>query len=56
VILKSSDSLVRVFCWRWQVGDLAIWDNRVKMHYMFVDYLPEYRWMNRITVAEDRRS
>ena len=41
--------------WRWQSGDLAMWDNRVTMHYAVADYLPEYRCMNRITVVHDRR-
>ena len=42
--------------WRWQVGDLAMWDNRVTMHYAVADYLPHYRCMNRVTVVEDRRA
>ncbi|MDH3666267.1 MAG: TauD/TfdA family dioxygenase [Paracoccaceae bacterium] len=42
--------------WRWRAGDLAMWDNRVTMHYAVADYLPEYRCMNRITVIRDRRA
>ena len=41
--------------WRWQKGDLAMWDNRVTMHYAVADYLPEYRCMNRITIVNDKR-
>lgn len=41
--------------WRWKPGDVAMWDNRVTMHYAVADYLPEYRCMNRITVVNDRR-
>ncbi|MAW53237.1 MAG: taurine dioxygenase [Geminicoccus sp.] len=41
--------------WRWQAGDLAMWDNRVTMHYAVADYLPAYRCMNRVTVVHDRR-
>lgn len=41
--------------WRWSNGDIAIWDNRVTMHYAVADYLPAYRRMNRITVVQDRR-
>lgn len=41
--------------WRWKPGDIAMWDNRVTMHYAVADYLPEYRCMNRITVTNDRR-
>jgi len=42
--------------WRWRAGDLAVWDNRVTMHYALADYLPHYRCMHRITVAEDWRA
>ena len=42
--------------WRWTTGDLAMWDNRVTMHYALADYLPEYRCMNRVTVVRDRRA
>jgi taurine dioxygenase len=41
--------------WRWRKNDIAMWDNRVTMHYAVADYLPEYRCMNRITVVRDRR-
>lgn len=42
--------------WRWRAGDIAMWDNRVTMHYAVADYLPAYRCMNRITVVRDRRA
>ena len=42
--------------WRWAAGDLAMWDNRVTMHYALADYLPQYRCMNRVTVVRDRRA
>ena len=42
--------------WKWSAGDLAMWDNRVTMHYALADYLPEYRCMNRVTVVRDRRA
>ena len=41
--------------WRWQEGDLAMWDNRVTMHYAVADYMPAYRCMNRVTVVDDKR-
>ncbi len=41
--------------WRWKKNDLAIWDNRVTMHYAVADYLPQFRQMNRITVVKDCR-
>ena len=42
--------------WRWSKGALAMWDNRVTMHYAVADYLPHHRAMNRITVVRDRRA
>ncbi|MGI9462400.1 MAG: TauD/TfdA family dioxygenase [Aestuariivirgaceae bacterium] len=42
--------------WRWQPGDIAMWDNRVTMHYAVADYLPQYRCMNRVTVVQDARA
>lgn len=41
--------------WRWREGDIAMWDNRVTMHYAVADYLPQYRCMHRITVVKDKR-
>ncbi len=41
--------------WRWQKDDIAMWDNRVSMHYAVADYLPQSRTMNRITVLQDRK-
>ncbi len=41
--------------WKWQAGDIAMWDNRITMHYAVADYLPAYRCMNRITVISDKR-
>lgn len=41
--------------WRWQAGDIAMWDNRITMHYAVADYYPAYRCMNRVTVVHDRR-
>ena len=42
--------------WKWQNGDLAMWDNRVTMHYAIADYLPQPRTMNRITIVNDKRA
>ncbi len=42
--------------WRWSSGDLAMWDNRVTMHYALADYLPQNRCMNRVTVIRDQRA
>jgi taurine dioxygenase len=39
--------------WRWQVNDVAFWDNRNTQHYAVADYLPERRTMHRATVNGD---
>ena len=43
----------RVVRWRWQAGDVAMWDNRATSHYAAADY-DGTRLMHRITVAGDR--
>jgi taurine dioxygenase len=40
--------------WRWNVDDVAFWDNRVTQHYAVADYLPQRRIMHRATVTGDR--
>ncbi len=39
---------------KWQVDDVAVWDNRATQHYATGDYYPELRRMHRITVGGDR--
>ena len=36
--------------WRWKLGDLAFWDNRLTQHYATADYLPARRVMHRATI------
>lgn len=37
--------------WRWQTGDIAIWDNRATQHRAITDYGSQLRVMKRATVA-----
>jgi taurine dioxygenase len=37
--------------WHWEVGDLAIWDNRATQHCAVVDYGRAHRRAERVTVA-----
>ena len=39
--------------WRWKLGDIAFWDNRLTMHYATADYLPARRVMHRATILGD---
>jgi taurine dioxygenase len=40
--------------WRWQPGDVAIWDNRCTQHYAVMDYPPCVRRMERAGIVGDR--
>ena len=39
--------------WRWQSGDVAIWDNRCTQHYAVMDYPPCHRKMERAGIQGD---
>ncbi len=39
--------------WNWELGDLAIWDNRATQHYAVADYDDQFRRLSRITLAGD---
>jgi len=37
--------------WRWEAGDVAIWDNRATQHYAVDDYGTQARIVRRVTLA-----
>jgi alpha-ketoglutarate-dependent taurine dioxygenase len=39
--------------WNWEVGDVAIWDNRATQHRAIDDYDDQHRVMHRVTVMGD---
>ena len=40
--------------WKWQVGDVAFWDNRSTQHYAIYDYEGQPRRVQRVTIVGDR--
>ena len=39
--------------WRWQTGDIAMWDNRSTQHYALYDYAGRPRRVQRVTLVGD---
>ena len=45
--------LENIVRWRWQTGDVAIWDNRATQHYAVNDYGDAHRVVRRVTLKGD---
>ncbi|MBX7452982.1 TauD/TfdA family dioxygenase [Mycolicibacterium sp. 3033] len=39
--------------WNWELGDVAVWDNRATQHYAVADYDDHFRRLARVTLAGD---
>jgi len=39
--------------WNWELGDVAVWDNRATQHYAVADYDDLFRRLTRVTLAGD---
>jgi taurine dioxygenase len=50
--ITAPENVVR---WRWQRGDIAIWDGRTTQHYAAADYRGNARVMRRVWVTSDHR-
>ena len=48
--VQAQENTVR---WRWQAGDVAIWDNTATQHYAVNDYGDQHRVVRRVTIAGD---
>ena len=48
--VQAQENTVR---WRWQAGDVALWDNTATQHYAVNDYGDQHRVVRRVTIAGD---
>ncbi len=39
--------------WNWELGDVAVWDDRATQHYAVADYDDQFRRLTRVTLAGD---
>lgn len=47
------EKLENIVSWRWEAGDIAIWDNRATQHRAINDYGDQHRVVRRVTLEGD---
>ncbi len=53
LLFASSVAAERLVRWRWEAGDVALWDNRCTMHYALLDFGTDRRRMLRVALEGD---
>jgi alpha-ketoglutarate-dependent sulfate ester dioxygenase len=54
LLYKAAVAPERLVRWRWEAGDVAMWDNRCTMHYALLDFGTQRRRMLRVALEGDR--
>jgi taurine dioxygenase len=54
LLYKAAVAPERLVRWRWEAGDVAMWDNRCTMHYALLDFGTERRRMLRVALEGDK--
>ena len=54
LLYETMTSLEHTVRWRWEAGDVALWDNRCTMHHALLDFGPARRRMLRVALAGDQ--
>lgn len=53
LLQRHITSLENTVRWRWEAGDVVIWDNRATQHYAVNDYGDRHRVVRRVTIDGD---
>ncbi|MBM7565906.1 TauD/TfdA dioxygenase family protein [Paenibacillus sacheonensis] len=53
LLQRHITSLENTVRWRWEAGDVAVWDNRATQHYAVNDYGDQQRIVRRVTIDGD---
>jgi taurine dioxygenase len=54
LLYRAAVAPERLVRWRWEAGDVAMWDNRCTMHYALLDFGTQRRRMLRVALEGDR--